>query len=221
MEISSINKNTCMKTCLTLLFCVFSLTIHAQNNSVTYLSQSLTYIGVDYSFSEKQSGFGMGVDLSSTGQKGTGWKAGASFGIAWSPYDGELSSAYLRNEVAKQMEGSTLESFEAPDETDGGFVWGGKILFLYFFSHDNYMAIGPRVNYFTGQEISVTTVSSDGRYEYTEFSQVPYLDPVLVPGLEINLSPEAIKPFEFRYSYMFMPEGQGAMHMIGLGITLH
>lgn len=180
----------------------------------TSAQRGAMFTGADYHFADDLSGLSIDMNIES-GKKG-GWKirGGISFGLAWGSYNDDLSLSFVENEIKKQMSGNSLKSYKLPDDTDGGFIFGGKALVVFYSKTNLSFGIGPRIDYFTEHEISVTTVSTGGGNEYTGFSQIPYKNSLLVPGMEFNLQPGG--GFVLEYAYLFLPENRGGMHMLGI-----
>lgn len=183
------------------------------------------HIGAGYHSSDNLTGYTVNMDYSyfKNQYSPIGYRFGGSFGPANGIYGGDLSGSYIQSEITKQMQGNSLSSYDVADDTGGGFIIGGKLLFSYRNTRDShklkyFFSIGPRLSYFTQQEVDVTTVSTGGGNEYTEFIQLDYQDPVLIPGIELNFHPYGF--ITFQYAYLFQGENKDPMHMFGLAMPI-
>jgi hypothetical protein len=182
-----------------------------------FSQKNIIALGLDFSKRDNLSGLGVSMDYLSIVKGRMGFKIGLSGGPAWGKYQNDLSSSYIKSYIYDQMEGDTYVGHINPEKTDGGWYFGGSVMMLMKFKNGAFL-IGPRLNYFSGQEISVLNNSEDSQYIYSGYAQMPYKERALVPGLELNLILK--DTYTLKYAFMAKQGDFTRMHMFGVAIML-
>ena len=177
------------------------------------------FLGADYSWRTDVSGFGVNIGVNGFNNKELGIHGAVGGGAAFGNYTGGLSNSTIKGYVYDQMTGSTYISHDTPDDVNGGWYLNASLLFLKRFHDAKFsVLIGPRVNYFSKQSVSVLNESQDNQYIYTEFAEVPYRDAQWIPGLEVNM---LFGDFlMLKYAYMSKGNYEKNMHMFGLAFFI-
>jgi len=205
-----------MKSILPLLFVFFiaspALTIAQSSNAL--------FLGTEYSWNDNLSGLGVAVDFGQFFKKSRfGINIGVSGGPGYGNYQNDLNNGIVMTNIYNQMSGDVYVAHEMPEKTNGGFYFSGRTLLMIAFKKSKFkLAIGPRVNYFFEQELSILTQSKDNNYIYDEFVQVPYQDGKIIFGLELNMT--FLDHFSIKYARMYIPNESKAMHSIGITFSM-
>jgi hypothetical protein len=174
-------------------------------------------LGLDFAQRDNLSGLGISMDYLAIVKRRMGFKIAVSGGPAWGKYQNDLSSSYNRNYIYDQMEGDIYISHINPETTDGGWYFSGSALMIIKYKSGAFI-IGPRLNYFSGQEISALYNSEDSQYSYAGYAQMPYKKRVLLTGLELNLL--LLDMFTLKYAIMTKQDNFTRMHTFGAAIRL-
>lgn len=206
-----------MKLILPVLFTFFL----SSSFSTSAQSSNALFLGADYSWNDQLSGLGVAMDFGQFFDKSRfGINIGLSGGPGFGTYQNDLSNGIVMSNIYNQMSGDIYVNHQMPEKTDGGFYLSGRALFMIAFRNTRFkLAIGPRLNYFFKQELSVLIQSEDANYIYDEFAQIPYRDGEIVPGLELNMTfADAVS---VKYARLLTPNEAVAMHAIGLTFSMN
>ena len=179
------------------------------------------FLGADYSWRTDVSGIGVNVGVNGFNNKNIGIHGAVGGGSASGKYTGGLSNSEIKGYIYDQMTGSTYLSHETPnsDDVNVGWYFDSSLLFLKRFHDSKFTVfIGPRINYFSKQSVSVLNQNEDNQYIYTEFAKVPYRNAQWVPGIEVNMLFHDF--FMLKYAYMSKGEYEKNMNMFGLAIFI-
>jgi hypothetical protein len=194
---------------------ILSIFVFTAILSNTFAQTSYEGVGMtaSYSFSNDVKALDIGtgyIKFKKTGR--SGWTFGVFGGPAWGVYGGELSNGNIVQAINDDMDGVVLDDYDIPEDTDGGFSIGTKLLFTYLITNYTFISIGPRLNYFSPQEISVYNESSDNSYIYYQYTQIPYKGNRFIPGVELDISVSGW--WTANYAISLLPEGN-YMHSLG------
>lgn len=167
-----------------------------------------------YSWSDDLKALGIGLDFYTMPWDYIPWMVtiGAYGGPAWGMYNGELRNSDIVSAIQQDMPGTTLNNYNLPDDSDGGYMIGGRLGLGRFFPGTIFtLLFGVRADYYSPQEISVYNVSEDNSGIYYQYTQIPYKESIIIPGIELGFK---YYQFSLVYSYSFLPEGE-VMHTIG------